>query len=202
MSDNTIERRACEKQHERFTDCISSSLPAEQWCDACFVHACDVEIVMPSDDFAALTGRLAQLARGSATFVCADRPESVPTFGDHWISKTSDGLVIFGWCYPLDVVETNERAAGASESDVRHVLQSVTAEHENGWLYGRAYSVVCPSGEAGDTHVSQAVKLDKQMFEQAADAGWSLTKLVDDGQEWAVGVAAAYGITGRIEGGE
>jgi hypothetical protein len=79
----------------------------------------------------------------------------------HWAQVVSDwDIVIFGVTPPIAVIA--ERDPGFDIADNR----------ERGYLTGTAYSNVEPDGEIGDTHVSQIVPIDAEVFVLAQAAGW------------------------------
>jgi hypothetical protein len=50
---------------------------------------------------------------------------------------------------------------------------SIATARANGFVYGRCYSVLCPEGELGDTHVTYIThKIDKAVFERARVNGF------------------------------
>lgn len=86
-------------------------------------------------------------------------------------------IFIFG-DYDVDRWIDNERTLGKaegtwSEAEAREI------EHRcltRGYLSGTCYSPVEPTGEIGDTHVSQVYELSRPAFEQARQAGWVVDK--------------------------
>lgn len=41
-----------------------------------------------------------------------------------------------------------------------------------GFVFGRCYSVLEPTGELGSTHVSKVAQISKEVFEEARESGW------------------------------
>lgn len=79
----------------------------------------------------------------------------------HWAQVVTDwDMIIFGQTPPI--AEIAERDPGFDVAENR----------ERGYLTGTAYSQVEPDGEAGDTHVSQVVPIDAEVFTLAQAAGW------------------------------
>lgn len=74
--------------------------------------------------------------------------------GDHFAYVHHSGVPIFG-----EVIESTEY-----EED---------SARENGFIFGRCYSELCPNGELGDTHVTHIThKVSKEDFERARANGW------------------------------
>jgi hypothetical protein len=54
------------------------------------------------------------------------------------------------------------------------------ASLERGYVFGKAYSVVEPTGELGDTHVSQMVEVPRETWELARSYNWAIGAMLDD----------------------
>lgn len=80
--------------------------------------------------------------------------------GDHFTYLHPElGIPIFG-----EVVEETEY-----EEDELDIAMA----RENGYIFGKCYSVMCVEGELGDTHVTRIThKIDKAVFERAKANGW------------------------------
>jgi len=80
--------------------------------------------------------------------------------GDHFAyHHPVHDIYIFG-----EVIETTEYPEDN---------ESIASARANGFVYGRCYSVLCPEGEFGDTHVTYIThKIDKSMFERARANGF------------------------------
>lgn len=91
--------------------------------------------------------------------------------GDFW-KRNVGGLQIFGYVYNRMDMRDAALDAGCTSSeadeDVAHTVQQL----ENGYLFGRCYSVVVPEGELGSTHRSQVTRITQQEFEVARQQGW------------------------------
>lgn len=56
--------------------------------------------------------------------------------------------------------------------------ESIAQGRENGYIFARCYSVLCPEGELGDTHITRISRvISKEEFEVAKEAGWDFHKL-------------------------
>lgn len=104
-----------------------------------------------------------ELARmeDEAVRVYSDSPEWKKSLkaGDYFVRVCPyEGLTIYGQCIDSKYPEDQE---------------SIEEGRTRGYQFSRCYSVLCPEGELGDTHVSHmSAKLTKEQFEQARDAGW------------------------------
>jgi hypothetical protein len=115
-----------------------------------------------------LDGQLTQAQREvKAAF---DRPH-------YWVQFTDYGFDIFGRTNSREelhaqLAETAKRY-GIDEAEMQGEIEMYDDVRERGYLTGEAWSVACPYGEAGDTHVSQIIPISEEMFERAKAAGWT-----------------------------
>jgi hypothetical protein len=96
-------------------------------------------------------------------------------------------VIIFGEV--LDPVES-DRQAGADEDELNYLRKLYAEPHMKHFRFSRCFSVMCPEGELGDTHVSSILcVIPKEVFEKAREKNWSsdpedvrevLGDLVDD----------------------
>jgi hypothetical protein len=93
------------------------------------------------------------------------------TYGDYWMRVWEDFL-IFGTISHPDDLDAAERLLGASEEEIKAERKMLAESYENGFRFGKAYSVIVPEGELGDTHVSEMTKITKEEFEEAKALGW------------------------------
>lgn len=95
----------------------------------------------------------------------------------YWVRPYAEmDMFIFGE-YDLDAWIANEKRLWDDE-DGPFADHQASMEHGNlvrGYLSGRAYSVVEPDGELGDTHVSTVFEISEKAFEQARAIGWRIT---------------------------
>lgn len=83
---------------------------------------------------------------------------------DYVVSVRSDlGVIIFAQV----IVDM------ADEEDA----EAVALSRQNGYVFTRAYSPLCPAGELGDIHVTRIHgKVSKELFERARANGWRHAK--------------------------
>lgn len=89
-----------------------------------------------------------------------------------------EGLVICGETSTPRARAERERELGAE--DFEYDLTRFTEVHQRGYLTGRWYSVVEPTGELGDTHVSQVVWIDPLVFNMLREYEWNMERLQRD----------------------
>jgi len=93
------------------------------------------------------------------------------TYGDYWMRAFEDFL-IFGRITPEAELWATEAELGASEEELEWEMASMKANYDNGFRFGRAYSVVEPEGELGDTHVCDMVPITEEEFNQSKGLHW------------------------------
>jgi hypothetical protein len=98
------------------------------------------------------------------------------TYGDYWMRRWEDFL-IFGYIYHREEMDAAEVKLGASQEELEYEHEMYDNSYKNGFRFGRAYSVIEPDGELGDTHVSEMTKITKEEFEAAKTLGWNLEKI-------------------------
>ena len=87
-------------------------------------------------------------------------------------------LVVYGVAQPNHVVE---RSADFDVVDNR----------KRGYVTGACYSVDCPTGEFGDTHVSQVIPIDLHTFTLAESFNWPTFSQLAEGDNTLLGFALA-----------
>lgn len=88
------------------------------------------------------------------------KAEDLP-HGSYFLRIHASGIHIFG-----DVIETTEDP----ESN-----EDINQGRSNGYIFARCYSVACPDGELGDTHITRISRvLSEEEFEAARKARWTL----------------------------
>ena len=94
----------------------------------------------------------------------------------YWMSPRPDyGLVIFGETFDLEAFLVENIAAwGPHEAQQEHEMLKESLRR--GYMFGKAYSVACPRGELGSTHVTRAMKISTGLFEKARSNGWELSR--------------------------
>lgn len=79
--------------------------------------------------------------------------------GDHFVRLHESGILIFG-----EVLE---------HTDFPEDAESIMSSRLNGYVYGRCYSILCPEGEFGTTHITMIQsKIPKDLFDLAQANGW------------------------------
>lgn len=91
--------------------------------------------------------------------------------GDFW-KRNVGGLQIFGYVYNRMDMRDAALDAGCSSDEADEEVAHIVHQLENGYLFGRCYSVVVPEGELGSTHRSQVTRITQQEFESAREKGW------------------------------
>lgn len=106
------------------------------------------------------------------------------TKGDYWwrYVATMD-LHIFGYIMTDDELYSGSAYRGISEREIQWEKEAAKDSYDNGFRFGRAYSVVVPEGELGETHVADMVKISKAQFDYAKQHDWSLSTEYDDDDE-------------------
>jgi hypothetical protein len=83
------------------------------------------------------------------------------------------GIVIYGYAMTQEEVQEQERSLGASGQEASWTARNVQAHYtNNGLLYGRAASEVCPEGEYGSTPASETVAISQEEYEAAELREW------------------------------
>lgn len=102
------------------------------------------------------------------------------TWGDHWVRFDPASMtVIFGTIWELSYWDGKIAEAEPGEDRDEWVWEkdSVIASHVNGYLFGRAYSIIEPDGELGSTHRANMWPITPECFEAAEQAGWRLNDI-------------------------
>lgn len=97
------------------------------------------------------------------------------TYGDHWARFDQKGFVIFGKVATLD-----EATGSTPSSEKDYELKSLTANHDRGYMFGKCYSVIEPTGEWGDTHRANLWPIPVEMFDAVKAVGWDTDALEVD----------------------
>lgn len=91
------------------------------------------------------------------------------------------GITIFG-LFDLDAFIAKEKELWDLE-DGPFNLHRQRIEHNNqvrGYKTGRAYSVIEPTGELGDTHVANMWEISEQAFAEAKTVGWDIPRRMEE----------------------
>lgn len=103
------------------------------------------------------------------------------TYGDCWIRfwtpSLNDIIVIFGKVMTREEVHESEHRGAVAPFDIAEAdatTQRVFEQHERGYLFGWAYSVIEPLGEPGDTHRAHVWPIGTDLFEAVKAVGWDI----------------------------
>ena len=95
------------------------------------------------------------------------------TWGSYWIRFVpEDQLMVFGHVYTKHELLEGEYKAGSDLPELRETLQAMVANHDRGYMFGPAYSVIEPEGELGDTHRANLWPITRSQFLEAQSVGW------------------------------
>ena len=126
-----------------------------------------VEFFDNTEDMFAAIRRNVESAKSAAT------PEqNAITYGDHWVRSYEDFL-IFGYIYTKEEMDAAETALGASQEELEYEHRVYDRSYRDGFRFGKAYSIVEPDGELGDTHVCEMVRITTEEFNAAKSLNWS-----------------------------
>lgn len=102
-------------------------------------------------------------------------------WGDYWVRfEPQEQLIILGYTFTLQENIDSERNAGADEDEIEYMRDRLMESHDDGLLFGRAYSVIVPDGELGSTHRFSMWPIDKQSFDNMQAVGWDPAQLPVD----------------------
>ena len=104
------------------------------------------------------------------------------TYGDYWVRffDLENRILIWGFIEPMESVLADEAALaedgddGPSQQEVREHVQG---NHDRGYMYGKAYSVIEPEGEWGDTHRAHMWPISEELFMAAKGVDWRMDDL-------------------------
>jgi hypothetical protein len=134
---------------------------------------------MPVEFFDSADDMFAAIARGVEQAKQRATPEqNAITYGDYWMRAWEDFL-IFGYIDHPEALRASTLELGASEDEIEYEERVLKESYDNGFRFGKAYSVIEPDGELGDTHVSDMIKITKGQFEAAKALNWSWAEIAD-----------------------
>jgi hypothetical protein len=98
-------------------------------------------------------------------------------WGDPWVrflfTLEGDALIIFGRAYTLEEFHDIEIAHGATEDEwTQYTQPTLEASYADGYLYGRCFSTVEPTGELGNTHRVNVWPISQTLYDYAHEKGW------------------------------
>lgn len=95
-------------------------------------------------------------------------------YGSYWMRYWPQGdLLIFGYVYTLEENWDSCINAGGDKEECAYERDHELDSYSRGYRFGRAYSVVEPTGELGSTHISEMIPITKEQFEEAKALNWS-----------------------------
>jgi hypothetical protein len=99
-------------------------------------------------------------------------------YGDHWLSTDGD-LLIFGRVSTLEELDAAEQQLGVNQRERRQEQAMIEGAHARGYRFGWAYSLACPSGEMGSTHISMMVQITEHDFHAAESHHWNPLEIME-----------------------
>ena len=78
--------------------------------------------------------------------------------GDYFATDDGDDLVIIG-----EVLEPDH---GSKGREAQYQRKLYAQPHMRGFRFTRCYSVMCTTGEYGDTHISRMTKISREEFQK------------------------------------
>ena len=92
-------------------------------------------------------------------------------YGDYWMRAHED-ILIFGHIYTEDTLWSTERELGATEKELQEEKETMDNSYARGFRFGKAWSIACPEGELGDTHICDMIPITKEEFDQSKGLNW------------------------------
>ncbi len=101
------------------------------------------------------------------------------SWGDCWVTYYREaGIWIFGEVFTPERNHQSSIKAGASIDEANEEDESLQDAHARGYRFGRAYSVACPEGELGSTHIANMLgKITPEELSAAMDCEWEAERL-------------------------
>ncbi len=108
------------------------------------------------------------------------------TYGDYWIRFWIVGenelVLICGYVETLPELAESEAAhydltKPEEKAEYEYAMEGIRRRHERGYMFGKAYSIIEPTGEWGDTHLANLWPITKDLFEALREAGWVKERL-------------------------
>lgn len=100
------------------------------------------------------------------------------TWGSFW--ARFDQLPAFvEWGYVMNEAENLADLLATNEpgGDPQEMLSALRKRHDEGFMFGKAYSLMSPSGEYGETHRSNMWPVESHLFAAAQQSGWDHQKM-------------------------
>lgn len=107
------------------------------------------------------------------------------TWGQHWVRfvDLDHAIIEFGRVFTRDDLFDMSRAAGDTEAETLDGINAVERQQEvDHLLYGRAHSILSPTGEDGVTHKAHVWPVEPRLFAMAMDVDFDYRNLGDVGR--------------------
>jgi hypothetical protein len=98
-------------------------------------------------------------------------------YGDHWFRVWGD-VLICGRVSPKEETDADSDRLCEDPEEAAEEKRMLEASYARGFRFGRAYSVIEPRGELGDTHVADMVPMTAEQFEECRLLGWELDRVM------------------------
>lgn len=100
-------------------------------------------------------------------------------FGDTWCTFVDLAArhVVFGRVQTLDEVMNGEIESGASQAAAEVACRDADQMLAEGYMYGKAYDYMNPTGELGHTHKAHAWPVEPECFYAAREVLWQIDKM-------------------------
>jgi hypothetical protein len=125
--------------------------------------------VMSFDSWSEMQEKLGKMRTAANEGLAA--AQKAVTYGDYWVRFYKE-FTIFGRVMPLDEYMASEVSLGAPPEEAEYTAAHVQRAHDEGMMWGMAYSVLEPEGELGNTHRANLWPIEERVFNAARDAEW------------------------------
>lgn len=87
-------------------------------------------------------------------------------YGDHWMRTVPEAdVIVFGRIYGREEEMIGEDRESQAMMDTSYA---------RGYRFGRAFSVICPEGELGSTHIANMIPISEDDFHIAGTLNWKI----------------------------
>jgi hypothetical protein len=95
------------------------------------------------------------------------------TWGDYFVAAYDGGeLWVYGRIPTEAEIMDTEMKLGATRAEAGATLDRIRSGYDQGYRFTKAYSVVVPEGEWGDSHVAAMTRIPRALFYVAQGMGW------------------------------
>lgn len=107
------------------------------------------------------------------------------TWGSYWMRLFDPPIVIFGKVSTEAEMVADETKVKPGEdpaevlAEAEWTIARLRENHEAGYMFGMAYSLIEPEGEWGDTHRANLWPISEKLFLDAKACGWDMRVLRD-----------------------